>query len=116
MQWPPLQLSYRRALVPCGHSKRQSRSCWGPAQGGAIPGQMLLVGSPGGVALASPWGTLLTSSPALPLCWLRGSSLTFPASPCVGFSQSPKKTKTPPLSNSEKPGKSPSSRSLCGGH
>lgn len=38
--------------------------------------------------------------------------LTYPPSPPVGFSQSPKKTKTPPLTKSKKPGKSPHSRTL----
>lgn len=37
-----------------------------------------------------------------------------PSCPCVGFSQSPKKMKTPPLSKSKKPGKSPHSRALGG--
>lgn len=43
----------------------------GPAQGGAIPGQM-----PAGSS-AFPRATFPTSPPALSLSWLSGSSLTF---------------------------------------
>lgn len=100
----------RRALVSCGHSRQKSRNCQGPAWGGASH-RRTLAGSLGRSASASPWSTFLTSPPILPLCCgvlqpdLSGPSLLF-----VGYSQS-KKTKTPSLLKSEKPGKSPCSRS-----
>lgn len=101
----------RRALVPCGQSRQKGHSCQGPAWGGASHRQTL-AGSLGRSASASPWSTFLTSPPILPLCCgmlqpdLSGTSLFFD-----GYSQS-KKTKTPSLLKSEKPGKSPCNRSL----
>lgn len=98
-------------MVPFGHSRQKNHSCQGPGWGGASH-RRTLTGSLGRSASTSSWSTFLTSLPILPLCCgvlqpdLPGPSLLF-----VGYSQS-KKTKTPSLLKSEKPGKSPCSRSL----
>lgn len=110
MQWPPYR-SLQKGLGSLWLQRAIESQLLGSCLGWGHPWTDTCWLS-GGVGLASPWGTFPTSLPTLPLGWLHGSSLTFPASPCVGFSQSLKKTKTPPPSKSEKPGKSPHSRSL----
>lgn len=64
----------------------------------------------------SPWSTFLISLPTLLLCCgVLQPDLPGPSLLCVGYSQSLKKTKTPPLPKSEKPGKIPWSRPLRAG-
>ena len=101
---------WRRAWVPCGHSERWCHSFWGSCSGWGHP------------CTDTCWLFCLSQGhlPHLPACpvaqlaiWLQ---LDLPISPCVGFSQSLKKMKTPPLSKSEKPGKSPPAVGLTEAH
>lgn len=110
VQWPPLQLLGQEGLGSLWPKQAKGSQLSGSCLGWGQP--QTLAGSLGRSASASPWSTFLTSPPILPLCCgmlqpdLSGTSLFFD-----GYSQS-KKTKTPSLLKSEKPGKSPCNRSL----
>lgn len=111
---PPLPLLGPEGLASLWPQQAmESQWSLGRLLGWFLAGEQTLWGSPGGVAPVSPRSTSLPAPP--PCC----SALAAWASPsqrclCVHYSQSPKKTKTPPLPKGDKPGRIPDSRSSWG--
>lgn len=95
----------RAQEVPRGHGRQWSHSCLSRSHLGVVPAGARRLGLLGSLEHLFPHRT----HPATLLQWAPASH-----SLCVPYSQSPKKTKTPPLPKGDQPGKILCSRSSQG--